>query len=182
MAVDRNQILNAAASLLARRSTAPMDEVARAAGISRATLNRHFAGRDALVLALQELGIARCEEALDAARLEDGSTEEALRRGIQELAPSADLINFLYCESQLFEPEHHHEGWDRIDARLTEFFRLGQQRGDLRIDLSPAWLTEALYGLLGSAAWAITDGRLARKDFTFMVSELLLGGARKQGS
>ncbi|CAM5663730.1 TetR/AcrR family transcriptional regulator [Streptomyces violaceorubidus] len=67
MAVDRDQVLRSAAALLTRKSTATMDEVARAAGLSRATLHRHFAGRDALVRALESLGIAECEAALRAA-------------------------------------------------------------------------------------------------------------------
>ena len=58
MALDRDHVLRSAAALLTRRSTATMDEVAKAAGISRATLHRHFAGRDALVRALEALGIA----------------------------------------------------------------------------------------------------------------------------
>ena len=37
MAVDRDHVLRSAAALLTRRSTATMDEVAKSAGISRAT-------------------------------------------------------------------------------------------------------------------------------------------------
>lgn len=180
MAVNRDQVLHAAAALLTRRAHAPMDEVARAAGISRATLNRHFAGRDALVRALEELAIAQCGAALDEARLNEGPAAEALRRMVEGIEPAAGLLNFLYSESQLYEGENYHEGWQRIDVRLTEFFQRAQRDGEFRIDLHPAWLTEALYGLVGSAAWAIAEGRVARKDFTHMISELLLGGARRR--
>lgn len=41
------------------------------------------------------------------------------------------------------------------------------------------WLTEAMYGLMASAAWGVYDGRLAAKDVEYMVLELLLGGARR---
>jgi hypothetical protein len=37
-------------------------------------------------------------------------------------------------------------------------------------------LSEALYGLLVSAAWAVSEGRVAPKDFTSNITELLLGG------
>ncbi|WP_031089137.1 TetR/AcrR family transcriptional regulator, partial [Streptomyces sp. NRRL WC-3549] len=80
MTLDREQVLRSAASLLSRRATATMDDVARAAGIGRATLHRHFAGRDALVKALENLGIQEFEAALDAAGLDEGSAEEGLRR------------------------------------------------------------------------------------------------------
>ncbi|GGQ23821.1 TetR family transcriptional regulator [Streptomyces roseolilacinus] len=178
MSVDRDQVLRAAAALLSRKSTATMDEVARAAGIGRATLHRHFAGREALVRALEERGIQEIEAALDAARLDDGTAEEALRRLIAGVEPAAGLLSFLVTENQLFEGEVN-EGWSRLDARVSALFRRGQERGEFRFDLTPAWLTEALYGLVGSCAWAVQDGRVAGKDFQYMIVELLLGGARR---
>ncbi|RSS70042.1 TetR/AcrR family transcriptional regulator [Streptomyces sp. WAC06128] len=180
MAVDREQVLRSAAALLTRKSTATMDEVARAAGISRATLHRHFAGRDALVRALEELGIAECEAALEAARPDDGPAAGTVRRLVRAIEPSAALLAFLYTENQLFEGEEQNAGWARIDARLTDLFRRGQESGEFRIDLTPAWLTEALYGLLGAGAWAVAEGRVARNDFNHMIVELLLGGALRR--
>ncbi|MFE9774263.1 TetR/AcrR family transcriptional regulator [Streptomyces sp. NPDC005931] len=177
MAVDRDHVLRQAAALLTRKSTATMDEVAKAAGISRATLHRHFAGRDALVRALESLGIAECEAALDAARPEEGPAADAVRRLVRAVEPAAGLLAFLYSENQLFEGEERNAGWSRLDDRVEALFRRGQQAGEFRIDLSPAWLTEALYGLLASAAWAVAEGRVAPKDFTHMIVELLLGGA-----
>ncbi|MEU3979963.1 helix-turn-helix domain-containing protein [Streptomyces sp. NPDC026672] len=180
MALDRAHVLRSAAALLTRKSTATMDEVARAAGISRATLHRHFAGRDALVRALESLGIEECEAALDNARLDEGPAGEAVRRLVAAVEPSAALLAFLYTENQLFEGEGQNQGWTRIDERLTALFRRGRQSGEFRVDLSPAWLTEALYGLLASGAWAVAEGRVARQDFTHMVVELLLGGALRR--
>ncbi|WP_055528222.1 TetR/AcrR family transcriptional regulator [Streptomyces graminilatus] len=180
MAVDREHVLRSAAALLARKSTSTMDEVAKAAGISRATLHRLFAGRDALVRALEGLGIEECEAALTAARLGEDTAPEAVRRLVRELEPAAGLLAFLYTENQLFEGEQLYEGWARIDAGIAALFRRGQQSGEFRIDLTPAWLTEALYGLMASAAWAVSEGRAAPKDFTHMVVELLLGGALRR--
>ncbi|WP_240796526.1 TetR/AcrR family transcriptional regulator [Streptomyces sp. RFCAC02] len=183
MSFDRDHVLRAAADLLARRSTATLEEVARAAGISRATLNRHFAGRDALVRALEDLGIAECETALDAAHPEEGPAADAVRHLVRAIEPSAGLLAFLYSENQLFEGEQQNPGWSRIDERLTRLFRRGQERGEFRFDLSAAWLTEALYGLLAAGSWAVAEGRMARNDFGHMVVELLLGGAtRRSGS
>ncbi|MFD9726845.1 TetR/AcrR family transcriptional regulator [Streptomyces sp. NPDC059072] len=179
MAMDRDQVLRDAAALLSRKSTATMDEVARAAGIGRATLHRHFAGRDALVRALEELGIREFEVAFDNARLDEGSAIDALRRLVAESEPNAELLAFLVTENQLFEGDQVNEGWERLDARVCALFRRGQEEGDIRIDLSPAWLTEALYGLIGTCAWAVMDGRVAAKDFQYMIIELLLGGVKR---
>ncbi|GLW46041.1 TetR family transcriptional regulator [Streptomyces sp. NBRC 14336] len=180
MAVDRDHVLRSAAALLTRKSTSTMDEVAKAAGISRATLHRLFAGRDALVRALEALGIAECEAALDAARLDEGSASDAVRRLVHAIEPAAGLLAFLYTENQLFEGEAQNEGWARLDTRIAALFRRGQQSGEFRIDLTPAWLTEALYGLIASGAWAVQEGRVAANDFTHMIAELLLGGALRR--
>ncbi|CUW27265.1 Bacterial regulatory proteins, tetR family [Streptomyces reticuli] len=180
MAIDRDHVLRSAAALLTRKSTATMDEVAKAAGISRATLHRHFAGRDALVRALEQLGIAECEGALDRARPEEGSAAEAVRRLVREIQPAAGLLAFLYGENQLWEGDRQHEGWQRLDARIGALFQRGQRGGEFRIDLTPVWLTEALYGLIASCAWAALDGRVAARDFPTMIAELLLGGALRR--
>lgn len=179
MSVDRDQVLRTAAALLTRKATATMDEVARAAGLSRATLHRHFAGRDALVRALEELGIQECE----AARRRPARRGQRRRRRtplVAEVQPCAGLLAFLVTENQLFEGESQNEGWARLDARIAGLFTRGQERGEFRIDLTPAWLTEALYSLIGGGAWAVQDGRVAAKDFQHMIVELLLGGARRR--
>ncbi|MFF4033565.1 TetR/AcrR family transcriptional regulator [Streptomyces sviceus] len=181
MAVDRDHVLRSAAALLTRKSTATMDEVAKAAGISRATLHRHFAGRDALVRALEEHGIAECEAALDAARLDEGPASDAVRRLVREIEPVAGLLAFLYGENELWE-DGGGDSWSRLDLRIASVFVRGQQNGEFRIDLSPVWLTEALYGLVASCAWAAQAGRVAPKDFTHMITELLLGGALRHSA
>lgn len=180
MAVDRDHVLRTAAALLTRKATATMDEVAKGAGISRATLHRHFAGRDALVRALESLGIAECEAALDAADLDSGTATDAVRRLVREVEPAAGLLAFLYTENQLFEGEEQNAGWTRIDDRIAALFRRGQLSGEFRIDLTPVWLTEALYGLMASGAWLVHSGKGAPKDFPHMIVELLLGGALRR--
>ncbi|AJT68289.1 TetR/AcrR family transcriptional regulator [Streptomyces chattanoogensis] len=179
MAVDREQVLTQAAALLARRATTSMDEIARAAGISRATLHRHFAGRDALIRALEQHGIEQFTQAMDAARLDDGPACDALRRLITEAEQVAGVLAFLFTENQLFEGAEINAGWARLDARLHALFRRGQEEGEFRIDLSAAWLTEAFYGLIGAGAWSVHEGRVARNDLNHSIAELLLGGIRR---
>jgi TetR/AcrR family transcriptional repressor of mexCD-oprJ operon len=158
-----------------------MDEVAKVAGISRATPHRQFAGRDALVRALEALGIAECEAALGAARLDEGA-------GARRRTPARPRARARRRTARL--PLHrepavrvHREpavrgrgaerGRTRIDERIAALFRRGRQSGEFRIDLTPPWLTEALFGLLASGARAVSEGRAARNDFTHMIVELL---------
>jgi TetR/AcrR family transcriptional repressor of mexCD-oprJ operon len=176
MSVDREHVLREAAALLTRKATASMDEIARAAGISRATLHRHFAGRDALVQALAVIGIQQVEERLAAARIDEGDPVEAVRRLVAEAIPVSGFLAFLYGENQLYKSGAMDEGWERIDERVGALFRRGQEQGLFRIDLTPAWLTEALYALIAASAWTVQEGRVAANDAGYMVAELLLGG------
>lgn len=182
MSFDRDQVLRDAASLLSRRATASMDEIAKAAGISRATLHRHFPGRDALVRALGMLGIAQMDERLDAARIEEGDPVAAVRRLIDEAIPVSGFLAFLYGENQLYDLPEVNEGWERVDERVSALFRRGQEQGLFRYDLTPTWLGEALYALIAASAWCVQDGRMARNDSARMVSELLLGGMLRSAS
>lgn len=178
--VKHEATLRSAAELLARHPGAGTDDIAKAAGISRATLHRQFAGRDALVTALEDLGIGEVEAALDAAGLDDGSASDALRRVTVEIAPSAGLLAFLMSQAQLFDQSDPHPGWDRIDQRFRDLFRRGQQSGEFRIDQNPVWLAEAVYGLVSAAAWCIQTGLVGQTEFPTMIIDLMLDGVRRR--
>src|SRR5918997_5589507 len=80
---------------LAAHPAASMDELAAAAGVSRATLFRRFASREALVIAAAEEALGRYVAVIDEARPEDGPALEALTRvasGIASLAPTHGLL------------------------------------------------------------------------------------------
>jgi len=178
MKLDRNQVLRAAADFLSRRPNATQDEIAAAVGISRATLHRYFAGRAALLEALDQLAVAHMHEALKTARWQEGSAEQGLQRLVSACEPVAGYLTLLYAQSQDFDANEATEAWAEIDAEIRQLFQRGQREGEFRPDLSAVWLTEALYNLVAGAAWLIQVGRAARHDFTEMVTELLLHGVR----
>jgi AcrR family transcriptional regulator len=176
MPLDRDGLLRAAADFLGRRPNATQDEIAAAVGVSRATLHRHFAGKPALMEALDQLAIAEMRNALKDARLDEDSAIAALRRlitGCQRVSP---YLALLYSQSQEIDPDKSMQGWADIDTAVTELFARGQRAGEFRPDLTAAWLTEALYSLVSCAGWAIQFGRAAGRDFDYMITELLLHG------
>ncbi|MFJ7909218.1 TetR/AcrR family transcriptional regulator [Kitasatospora sp. NPDC096204] len=180
MATDRDTVLEAAVGVLSRRPTAHLDEIARAAGISRATLHRLFPGRDALIREIGLLGLRRFATALDTAVVEQGDAEAALRRLVDASVPDATLCAFLAGENQLYEHEDINDLWEVQIARLHALFLRGQQQGVFRIELSAAWLSEAFFDLVAGVGWAIQDGRLAPRDAAFSLAELFLGGALRR--
>ncbi|MFC6599569.1 helix-turn-helix domain-containing protein [Kitasatospora paranensis] len=180
MATDRDSVLEAAVGVLSRRPTAHLDEIARAAGISRATLHRIFPGREALIREVGMLSLRRFATACDTARIEEGDAQEALRRLVEAVVPDAALCAFLTGENQLYDDPEINRLWDIQDARVRALFLRGQQQGVFRIELTAGWLSEAFFDLLAGVGWAVQDGRLAPRDSAYSLTELFLGGATRR--
>ncbi|WP_460356119.1 TetR/AcrR family transcriptional regulator [Mycobacterium sp. ZZG] len=176
MPATRDELLRAAADFLGRRPNATQDEIATAVGVSRATLHRHFAGRLALMTALEELAIAEMRAALDTARLHEGTAADALRRLVAACEPVSPYLALLYSQSQELDVDTTLDIWHDVDSEITTLFERGQRAGEFRPELTAAWLTEAFYGLIGSTAWSIRAGRAAARDFDRFVIGLLLHG------
>jgi AcrR family transcriptional regulator len=176
MSSTRDQLLRAAADLLGRRPNATQDEIAAAVGVSRATLHRHFAGRLALMEALEELAIAEMREVLKSVRLHKDSATEALRRLVAACEPVSPYLALMYSQSQELDLDTTIDVWDEIDTAITELFLRGQRDGKFRPELTAAWLTEAFYSLVGATAWSIRAGRAAARDFDRLIIDLLLNG------
>ena len=164
----REDLLRAAADYLGRRPNATQDEIASAVGVSRATLHRHFAGRSALMTALEELAIAEMSEVLAAVRLHEGPADEAF----------SPYLALLYSQSQE-DPDTCIEVWGEIDSTITELFLRGQQDGVFRPELPAAWLTETFYSLVAATDWSIRAGRVAARDGTRLITDLLLNGVKQ---
>ncbi|GAA0611606.1 TetR/AcrR family transcriptional regulator [Kutzneria viridogrisea] len=177
MATDRVRVLRATVRVLVRQPNAPMDELAKAAGISRATLHRLVPSRNALVKQLAELALADARAAIERARPEQGEPVAAVRRLVAELVPIADLWAFLMGENQIAGDPEMDQLWAELDLALIGLFRRGQESGAFRVELPAEFLTDALSSLLAGTGWAVQHGRLAAKDANRVLTELLLNGA-----
>ncbi|MBX7431940.1 TetR/AcrR family transcriptional regulator [Mycobacterium sp. Y57] len=176
--MSREQLLRAAADYLGRRPNATQDEIAGAVGVSRATLHRHFAGRAALMTALEDLAITEMREVLAAVRLDEGPATDALQRLVSACRPVSPYLALLYSQSQDLDPDATVEAWDDVDGQISTLFARGQRDGEFRPELPAAWLTEMFYSVVCGTAWAIQVGRVAARDFDRLIIELLINGVK----
>ncbi|MCV7427500.1 TetR/AcrR family transcriptional regulator [Mycobacterium montefiorense] len=176
MTTNRDKMLRKAAEFLGQRPAASLDEIATALTVSRATLHRHFAGRPALIAALRDVAVTELEAALTSARLTEGSAIEALQRLVIACEPAAGYLVLMYSQSRELDVEETLSFFNTLDDAITTLFARGQQAGEFRTDLTAVWLTEAFYSLVTGGAWAIQIGRVAGRDFTHMITSLLLQG------
>jgi len=163
---------------IADQPRASMGQLAAMAGVSRATLSRHFPSRDDMMLAMAETGISSAEAALSRARPHEGPPEQALRRLIEELLPIAELYAFI--DQQMHSDAAVEARVQPLQASLITLFQHWQETGVLRVDLTAPWMVESMSALLCSAATMIRTGRLARQDAAQSVFELLWKGASRQ--
>src|SRR3712207_4360249 len=85
----------AAARHLALAPAASMQELAQAAGVSRATLFRRFPSRAVLVAELCEAAAEAFVRAVDEAAPEEGPAPQALERVVQALGRLAGVVGLL---------------------------------------------------------------------------------------
>ena len=104
--VERNRrtLLTAAAEELAHNPEASMADVARAAGLTRATLYRHFRNRQSLLEAIQTEALVRAAETLVACRIEEGTALEAFRCTIYELGSHSMRFRIVLMQAPDLNP------------------------------------------------------------------------------
>jgi AcrR family transcriptional regulator len=155
--VVRDRVLTAALGCVARagvrRST--LDDVARAAGLSRATLYRHFpGGREAVLAALLERERDRFFAEVGAAMSDAPGLEEALAAGVRTaagvLGAHAALAAVLDREPEVVQPALAFAGMDRLLAlavgRLAP--RLGAWLGPAEAARATEWATRVVVSYL----------------------------------
>ena len=172
----RRAILEAAAHLLTHDRSASMATIAREAGVGRATLHRHFATRDALLLALALLAIDCVSEAINDARPGEGSPVEAMLRIAAAVLPVADELRFVEAGAAIWSLEHTLDRWYSMTAVVEDLVRRGQADGSIRPDHSVAWVADLFLGVIWTAADSIRDGRLAPHNAAALVVDTILHG------
>jgi AcrR family transcriptional regulator len=168
-------ILDAALACFGRNAEASLTDVARAAGVGRVTLYRHFPSREALVDAVLDHAISRADTALEAVAVDDGPAPEALARLIGSSWRIVDHHRSLLAAAQRDLPpariRHLH---DQAMARVERLVARGQREGDFRTDLPRPWLVATFYSVLHGAAEEVDAGRLDPSQASEILTATLL--------
>jgi AcrR family transcriptional regulator len=134
---------------------ASMDDVARAAGITKASIYHHVSGKEALL----ERGLGRALDALTAILEEpgarDGRAVARLRHIVVRVAETT--LQLLPELTVLFRArgtsKSEREALDRrraFDRVVTDLVRTAQREGDLRAELDPRLVVRLLFGMSNS--------------------------------
>lgn len=157
---NAQRILDATAELIATAPGVSLEQVAARAGVSRATLYHHFAGRDALMDALTEQSIAEVKAALEAARPDEGTATEAMERVLLAAWQVIGRYRGLVIVNQRLDRADLRARLEPALALIRSLIRRGQQSAQFDPELPADWLMSTLTDLIHAASRQVTAGTM----------------------
>jgi len=160
---------------------ASMDDVARAAGITKASIYHHVSGKEALL----ERGLGRALDALFAILEEpaaqDGRAIGRLRHIVARVAEVTTLLlpelTVLFRARGASKSERdaleRRRSFDRI---VTELIVAAQREGDVRRDLDARLIARLLFGMSNSVVEWFRSGTLTRENVARAVVAIAFEG------
>ena len=176
-------IINAALEALASDPDVSMAEIARRAGVVRATIYMHFPTRESLLDAVMEEATGRVAEAIRNAEPSRGEPKEALERVIlatwRQLSEFHNILQINMRRLSAQELRRRHLPMTRQFIPLLE---RGQADGVFRADVSATWLIAVVRAIVHAASTELQVGRLSEAEVeqTMLTTALAAVSPRRQ--
>jgi AcrR family transcriptional regulator len=158
-----------------------MEDLSRAAGITKSSFYHHFSGKEALLRAALERAIAVLFAVFDQPGATGGAPLERLRhivRGqVGALISDLPYVTLLLRVRGNTETERWAlEQRRSYDARVAAIVREAVESGDLRADVDPALAARLLSGLVNSVIEWVRPGRPGAADLPDAVARAAFEG------
>lgn len=159
-----------------------MDDLARAAGITKSSFYHHVKGKEELLRRSLDRALGGLFAALEAAEAGDGPAvtrlEGVLRGSVAVLVAELPHVRLLLRVRGNTETERSALARRReFDHRVTALVAAAEAEGDLRAGADPALTARLLFGLINSLTeWYRRGGELGEAALADAVVELALGG------
>src|SRR5690242_16385429 len=158
-------ILDAGLEALASDPDASMAEIARRAGVVRATIYVHFPTRESLLDAVMEHAVAQVAEGARGAEPTQGEPKEALERVL--LATWEKLSNFhalLAINTARLSAKELHRRHQPVMTLFVPLIERGQKAGVFRSDVPVSWHLAVIRSLVHAASAELQSGRLSEAE------------------
>ncbi|HEV7564916.1 MAG TPA: TetR/AcrR family transcriptional regulator [Microbacteriaceae bacterium] len=158
-------ILAATLDALASDPDASMAEIARQAGVVRATIYVHFPTRESLLDAAMERAVADVAQAMTDAEPQRGDPKEALERVLR--ATWKELGRFhalLAINIGRLSVEELHRRHLPMTSQIVPLIERGQKKGVFRADVSALWLVAVIRSIVHTASAELRSGRISEAE------------------
>ena len=158
-------IIDAALEALASDPNASMAEIARRAGVVRATIYMHFPTRESLLDAVMEHATALVADAIRQAEPNRGEPTEALERVLlatwQQLSQFHSVLGINISRLSAKELRRRHLP---MTTQFIPLLERGQAEGVFRSDVSASWLIAVVRAIVHVASTELQAGRLSEAE------------------
>lgn len=160
-----NAIVNAAFEALADDPDASMAEIARRAGVVRATIYMHFPTREALLDAVMENAVAQVAEATRGADPRQGEPEAALERVLRATWHKlSDFQTLLAINTSRLSAKELHRRHEPVMTQFVPLIERGQAKGVFRSDVPVSWHLAMIRAIAHAASAEVRAGRIPASD------------------
>lgn len=174
----QQRIIEAALPFIALNPTANLQEIATAAGISKATFHRHFESRDALFIAIADYALVTLGSAFDQIPLTI-EPEKRLRAIVTACTELGDKVYFLFYYPYHKTPPSFE---NRIQLALTPYYdtlNTLYESGYFNPKLPLSWLTNSLHTHISIAWVQIHIGNIVLKEAVDLLWTHFFEGAKR---
>ena len=153
-------ILDAAVDAVTSDPDVSMAEIARRAGVVRATIYVHFPTREVLLEAVTARSITEVVEMIDAAEPDRGEPAQALQRVLIAAWRHLERYHTLVALNTQLPPEELRRRHRPVLALLTPLIERGQRAGAFRPDVPVEWHLSMLLAVIHAASGELRAERL----------------------
>jgi AcrR family transcriptional regulator len=169
------RILDAAVDALASDPEASMAEIARRAGVVRATIYAHFPTRESLIDAVTQHAMAEVTAVIEAAEPQRGDAADALRRVVVSAWRTLGRYHALIAVNIQLPQAELHSKHHSVLAALEPLIERGRREGSFRSDVPAAWHLSMVLALIHAASAELQAGRLPEERAEAALLATILG-------